>query len=383
MTHLNAITQGLVSIPEPDSAHAIRITETWEPLAVPLAPPTFAPPQSAKAPKRAAQLWLTSHKGRQAVVIDTIASQANRCETELKRWRDAGRITWPTLAVNVGDTQWDALDLSHRHLAAEFLGATIDGTPWAEHPVGKALLTIDDDDVTTLTQWAPEVLLYGAWDSYNRAGRRGKLWRRQRAYQSEMIGAGIDRDIAVVASRASKAAGSVVDGDVKFTETEAATVGLKGKGVKVSQVGLGAILSTGTEEWGPYRGVDLDIIHRTATLSFPVLRGVRFGDATDDEAAAARAALAAAALLADHLAFGAGYLDLRAGCQMARTTRTVELIGLGPIDDLDPAALYTEALDACPPHLRPTADALILNASPAVTRAATEAIEDADAGEPS
>jgi CRISPR-associated protein Csb1 len=76
-------------------------------------------------------------------------------------------------------------------------------------------------------------------------------------------------------------------------------------------------------------------IRRVASISFAGLERLRFGDATDEAAVLARAALAALALAGDRLTFGGPSVWLRSGCDLAKTG---EALGLerpgGEMDEL-------------------------------------------------
>jgi CRISPR-associated protein Csb1 len=66
-----------------------------------------------------------------------------------------------------------------------------------------------------------------------------------------------------------------------------------------------------------------------ATLSLAGLDRIGFGLASTEAAVAARAALAAYALMADRLAFGGSSLWLRSGCELVLTEERIEWVNRG------------------------------------------------------
>ena len=91
-----------------------------------------------------------------------------------------------------------------------------------------------------------------------------------------------------------------------------AATGEKIKGERLSEIGHGNIAPNPA-----HGGVTVSDISRMATISFAALDRIRFGAAEAAPQYAARAALAAYALLADRLAFAGCSLWLRSNCELA------------------------------------------------------------------
>ena len=96
--------------------------------------------------------------------------------------------------------------------------------------------------------------------------------------------------------------------------------GAKGKGQKLSEIGLGNIAPNPVPG-----GVTVAEIRRAASISLAGLERLRFGDAPAEPAVLARAALAALALAGDRLAFGGPSAWLRSGCDLAKASETLGL----------------------------------------------------------
>jgi CRISPR-associated protein Csb1 len=95
--------------------------------------------------------------------------------------------------------------------------------------------------------------------------------------------------------------------------------------------------------------VTITSAQRFATLSLAGLDRLGFGEASYEVSVAARAALAAYALLADRLAFSAPSVWLRSGCELVTIDDTLEWVNRGGAVDTftlstaEAIALYTHA----------------------------------------
>ncbi|MGC0318381.1 hypothetical protein [Kitasatospora acidiphila] len=75
--------------------------------------------------------------------------------------------------------------------------------------------------------------------------------------------------------------------------------------------------------------VTVQAIECRATLAMAGLRALRFGDALQEYVRAARALVAAPALLGDRLAFAAPAVRLRSGCDLLPVSERIEWVGRG------------------------------------------------------
>lgn len=313
---------------------AIRLVATFEPTAgqaTKVFPPTFM-----------GGGYVTENRweGDQpvaCVALDSTQSQANRCEEALQREVDAGRLWLPRLELSHmthGEPfRVTSMTAPHRSRDAYFISSCApDRRPFDATEVGAALLGATPIDVRSVYAHVPTDLVYGAWDSHRGKKRPVKF---ARAYSSELVGWHV-QDGQRVASRMDP---GNLGGDVYVSETGAgrgvpwtvAKPAAKAKKVAVSEEGLGNVAPHTAKRDGTAvpGGVNVRRIDRYATLSFAALARLGFGDASADQARAARACLAALALLGDRLAFAAPAVFLRSGCDLLTRSEELSWVGYG------------------------------------------------------
>ncbi len=125
------------------------------------------------------------------VLLDSVASQANRLEEALLRACERGDCDLPLLSVTVPredrpPTRVTSLEAPHRLTDAIFRDSTLGGVPFRESPVGKRLVAARPADATALFEYCPTALLLGYWDSQSESGAHGA--RLARALVSEIVG---------------------------------------------------------------------------------------------------------------------------------------------------------------------------------------------------
>lgn len=270
---------------------------------------------------------------KKVVLLDSVPSEANRVEQELDRLAPSAELPRLVIAVTVGTppesaeiTSWTA---PHRHADAYFEHSLVDTTPFPETEEGRVILAATPEAAAPLFRWFPGSLIFGSWT----ARKKGRQSRFPRIYVSEVIG---HQPI-----EGERRAGRMDPLNLQKPPTDGPS-GAR----RLSEVGLGNIAPV--EQHG---GVTIQRATRTAWLSFAGLRRLAFGGTTDADAAA-RAALAALALWGDRLAFGGPSLWLRSGCELIRTSETVQWIGAaGKRESMDlgvdhAAKLFEEARTA-------------------------------------
>ncbi|GMG81624.1 hypothetical protein LNKW23_08370 [Paralimibaculum aggregatum] len=140
---------------------------------------------------------------RACVLIDSVQSQANRLEEALLVAAEAGLISLPRLTVDFPGAGLDSvgpisvLEAPHRIFDAILRDSTLDGKPFRESDLGKALRKAKPDDATAILQAAPTALLFGAWNSTGEGGGLGAKFAR--VIVSEVIG--VDVPVEEVADR--------------------------------------------------------------------------------------------------------------------------------------------------------------------------------------
>lgn len=315
---------------ESDDA-AIRIRASYEPGAgrgAKVSPPTY-PQDGRESPYLIEERVGPDGNPEKVVLLDSRQSQANRCEEALQYEVDDGRISLPHLAVELTThgrpIRITSLTAPHRSRDAYFRDSQIDGAVFDDTPIGRSLTDVSPADATALYLHSPADLVYGVWDSH-----RGKRLQTKfpRVYTSELVGRG-----AVAGLRAAGRYDMLTSGKRKVTgsdedwEPEEAGRG-KGKAGKLSEVGLGSI----PPSIGAAGGVTVRTIEREATLTFAGIARIRAGE-TAGQRRAARAVLAALALLGDRLAFGGPAVFLRSGCDLVLKEESVAWARRGGDED--------------------------------------------------
>ena len=169
-------------------------------------PPTFAGAVYAVEQRR-----LPGHEEPvTCVLLDSVQSQANRMELALQQAFDAGRFRMPLVEVDfserdlTGDVEADlqagrlidavgrltSLQVPHRLADAILRDSELDGTPFRQSEIGKALNTVNLANATPLFELCPTALLFGMWDSTGPKGGLGPKF--ERAMVSEITGVGVD-----------------------------------------------------------------------------------------------------------------------------------------------------------------------------------------------
>ena len=280
-----------------------------------------------------------------AVVLDSVASQANRMEMALLDAFRGGELALPVVSVDfagsglLGLDRLSSLEVSHRLFDAA-LRDSVDpasGLLFRLAPAGIAITEASPRNAAALFHYSPTTLLFGGWDS---TGPRGGLGAKyERALTSEIVAI----DVATGAKTSSRIdqlgvqlkAGPLYEAaDGAWTLEEADAVVEKGKPKLVgpekapdrgrpSQVNHGNVTPSIDRAAG---GVTAARIEATAVLSFAALRKLRFPTAADGSSIADRraaegaawAALAALGVAAVVLAVEEGF-DLRSRCVLAPT----------------------------------------------------------------
>jgi CRISPR-associated protein Csb1 len=335
------------------SAVGIRCRTALQPLggrADKVFPPTYSVADNAETRYAIETRRVPSSNGvatesvTRAVVLDSVAAQANRLELALLDAIRDGRLSAPITSVDfrpfddlAGLDRISDYEASHRIFDA-LLRDSYDGEHlFRNGPAGRAITEARAQDVAGLYYHSPHTLVFGGWDS---TGPRGGLGAKyERAITSEIVALGIETGVKT-ASRIDQVgielrAGTLYEapgGTWTLNEDQAVrdgekarllgtkAVGQRGQAGRPSQANLGNVTPTIEPKAG---GVTASEIIGTTVLSLIQLRRLRFptrpdgspfGDRERHEAElAARTALAALGLTAAALAFESGF-DLRSRC---------------------------------------------------------------------
>ncbi len=368
------------------AAVAIRARTRLEPAGGPgdkIFPPTYVK-EGRSETKYAFETRVIEGRTVPTVLLDSVASQANRIEEALLEGQRRGELVFPVVAVDFSNVdgladlgQITALQAPHR-IADAILRDSVDpsGIPFRQTTVGREITEARPNAATSMYRYCPTALVFGVWDSTGPKGGRGAKF--QRCLVSEIVGydavPGVKTASRIDPLGIEKKAGPIYEakgqpGEWTNLEEEAATekgkpklfsrkdVGEKGsleKG-RPAAINHGNIPPSINSEAG---GVTISHAVHTVVLSLAGLRRLRFPtrcDGTPLAAAdrdraetAARTALAALALAGVVYQRRNGY-DLRSRSLLVATEPLVfEILDrdggaprLVTIDD--PAALLGEA----------------------------------------
>lgn len=303
-------------------------------------PPTYADPD-----RYAMELRRRDGADVPCVLLDSVASQANRIEEALLRAWEERDLPFPVIAVDFAGADPELADLGRvstlqaPHRIADAIlrdSVTKDGgVRFRETVEGRAFVAARPSSATALFQLCPTALVFGVWDSTGAAGGLGAKF--QRIITSEIVGYGaikgsktasridplaIERDVAVYQLAAAPDDWTLDAAEAVQEKNKPKPYGSKGeKAGKPSSINHGNVAPSIDRAAG---GVTLDYAEHVAVISLAALRKLRFppapgGEATGRDAAgaaaevAARTALASLAVAGLVLAREQGY-DLRSRC---------------------------------------------------------------------
>lgn len=379
-------------------------------------PPTYMKERGATT-KYAVESRVVDGTVKEAVLLDSVASQANRMEEALlEAWRRE-ELRFPLVRVDFRTTAEledldtiSALQAPHRIADALLRDSLLEDVPFRASSVGKAITDARPDNATAMYAYCPTALVFGVWDSTGPKGGMGAKF--QRAIVSEIVGIGAQPGVKT-ASRLDPAGiqrGVEIfhapDDPNEWTADRDAAGGKKaklftrGKSAKKdagrpASINHGNIPPTIDSTAG---GVTLEYALHTVVLSLPALRRLRFTASTDgtrfaerdhrDGAElAARTALAALGLAAIIHQHERGY-DLRSRSLLVSTgPLTLELVerdgGSRPVvlDRPGVNRLVAEAAEAASAAgLRWAPDAIDLAPAPKLAQIIRESRKLASAG---
>ncbi len=346
MSDLTELTLDDVRQAVAGGAAAFRVVTRLQPAGGPgdkVFPPTYA--TGDRTLKYAMESRRIDGKEVPTVLLDSVASQANRMEAALLRGWEEEALPFPVVAVDFtgeeGIEDLDritSLDAPHR-IADALLRDSIDGegTAFRDTEAGRAFTGATPRNAAAVYRYCPTALVFGVWDS---TGPRGGLGSKfQRALVSEIVGvgvvpgakvgsrldpAGIQKGVTIFKRADSPSDWTIHEeealkekaGPAKFSRK-----GAEGKGTP-SAINHGNVAPTIDAFAG---GVTMDHALQTTVLSLPALRRLGFlttasgkrleGEPRRAGETAARTALAALALAAISWQRREGY-DLRSRCAL-------------------------------------------------------------------
>lgn len=341
-----------------DRHAAIRRTRRLQPAGGPgdkIFPPTY--PIDGQA-KHAFERRRIDGRKSLCVLIDSVASQANRLEEALIRAGRAGEIVLPRIETDFTHTDLPDIgcistyEAPHRVFDALIRDSQEGDTPFPSSELGKRLKHARGDRATAMFEASPNALLFGAWNSTGEGGGLGAKFPR--ALVSEIVGIDAQGGYKVssridplqITSGTTLYYNEAREWDFKKNEKYGMTK--SGNPSKVNHSNIPPSVDKG--------GVTLDHARHSAVITLAGLRRLSFPDAADavspERNSAARTLLAAMGLYALAAQDRDGYA-LRSRCDLVpESPAAFELVqGDGTTEafelDLDAARrLYGEALEA-------------------------------------
>ena len=325
-------------------AVALRSTTTLQPaggIGDKIFPPSYAVEDRAKHKYAVETRRLEDGTEATSVLLDSIASQANRAELALLEGYRQQELSFPVPYVNFGEhknlagyDKLTVLETPHRIADAIFRDSLLEGKLFRFSDVGKAITDATPRNATALFRYSPTSLLFGMWDSTGLKGGLGSKF--QRAYVSEIVGHGavtgskvksrldpLQIDKVAEEDRVFNANGDELWTDKtdkaakdKNGKLEYASRGSdKGKPGQPAKINHGNIAPSIDSRAG---GVTVSKAVQTMVLSFATLRKLHFqghGTVAESAARAAIAALGIAAIVYQRKAD----FDLRSRCLLIPT----------------------------------------------------------------
>lgn len=317
---------------------AIRVRQRLQPAGGPgdkVFPPTYA--TGDQKLKYAVEGRKIGGKDVQCILLDSVASQANRMEEALLAAWHAEDLTFPLLRVRFDDPdladigEISTLQAPHRIADAILRDATEDNgtTLFRDTEAGRAYTNASTRNATAVFELCPTALVFGVWDSTGPKGGLGAKF--QRALTSEIVaidastGTKVGSRLDPLAIESSVEIYHRADDTSDWTIEPSEAQKEKGKPVPFSRSGgdgkKGKASSVNHSNIAPTiddlsGGITFDHAVQTVVLSLPALRKLRFattraGTALTPQAeAAARTALASLAVAAVVYLRERGY-DLR------------------------------------------------------------------------
>ncbi len=304
-------------------------------------PPTFAVAAAAEN-KYAIEERQVGDRVVTTVLLDSVASQANRAELALLEGWEAKDLEFPVPYVDfTGEPDLadlgriTVLEAPHRFADAIFRDSLLGGTLFRLSDIGQKITEARPGNATDMFRYAPTALLFGQWDSTGPKGGLGSKF--QRAYVSEIVGLDakigrkvgsridplqIERDAAVVYEHA--------DPQQRWTLDSAEAAQEKGKPKlaggdgRPSEINHGNIAPSIDAQAG---GVTISEARQTAVLSLAALRRLRFAGKSREAEVAARTAIAALGVAAIAYGYEADH-DLRSRCLLIpQHSPVIEMVG--------------------------------------------------------
>ena len=316
-------------------------------------PPTFLEGNTSTYATETRQI---GDREASTVLLDSVASQANRAEEALLEGWIAEELSFPVPYVDFAGAKTDEEDLSdigkltvleapHRIADAIFRDSLLDGILFRLSDIGQQITNATPRNATAIYRYSPTALLFGMWDSTGPKGGLGSKF--QRVYVSEIVGLDVQVGKKVSSRLDPLQIKSLSSEDTIYEHDDPNQVWTlneeeahkdskgnptkKGKDGKPSDIIHGNIAPSIDSLTG---GVTISGAVQTTVISLAALRKLRFGERDSAKEAAAHTAIAALGVAAIAYLYEMDY-DLRSRCLLIPTgPQTLELVardGSSPI----------------------------------------------------
>lgn len=326
------------------SGAAVRVRQVLQPAGGPgdkIYPPTYATGERADT-KYVLEKRRVNQETVDCVLLDSVASQANRIEEALQSGWDDGVLNFPVVQVDFSTDpeladlgQISTLQAPHRIADAILRDSTnLEGnTLFRDMPEGRAFTEASWRNATAVYLLCPTALVFGVWDSTGPKGGMGAKFQRALTSEIVAIGAvagakvgsrldptGIQANVPIYHRRDDESDWTIEESEAKLEKGKPVLFsrkGAEGKG-KPSSVNHSNIAPSIDTLAG---GITFDEAVQTVVLSLPALRKLRFAtdlagkplENREKAESAARVALAALGLAGVVHHRESGY-DLRSRC---------------------------------------------------------------------
>ena len=305
-------------------------------------PPTYAVSTGSKYATEERRLG-EGDKVSTSVLLDSVASQANRAELALLEGHERGELSFPvpyvdfTADEDLADLgKLTVLEAPHRLADAIFRDSLLDGTLFRLSDMGRAVTDATPRNAAALFRYSPTGLLFGMWDSTGPKGGLGSKF--QRAYVSEIVGLDakegrkvssrldplqIEREAANREIYEHRDSAQVWTMDPAEAVQDKGKPKAKGEG-RPSEINHGNIAPSIDGDAG---GVTISSAVHITVISLAALRRLRFAGHSRTAETAARTAVAALGVAAIAYQHEMDY-DLRSRCLLIpEHSPRVELLG--------------------------------------------------------
>ena len=303
-------------------------------------PPTYA---TNAEHKYAVEVRQVGDREVTTVLLDSVASQANRAELALLEGWEADELNFPVPYVDFTTVDGEFADIGrltvleapHRLADAIFRDSLLNGTLFRLSEIGRAITDAQPRDATALFQHSPTALLFGQWDSTGPKGGLGSKF--QRAYVSEIVGHDvqlgrkvgsrldplqIERDSAIAYEHQDPEQMWTLDQDQAAVEKGKPKVA--GGDGRPAEINHGNIAPSIDSTAG---GVTISSAVQTTVISLAALRRLKFAGHSRDAETVARTAVAALGVAAIAYQHEMDF-DLRSRCLLIPEHEPrIELVG--------------------------------------------------------